>query len=204
MFVHFVNPSHPVSMAAVGEEVTIPWFLSAGLVSIFILILLAVFLTALCSDCTRRSFELQDLDVDKNPSTLIRVVKLEEVHENPTITEIQKDEREFHPEEETPASFSPCQSQQGEPQTLPDPLPEEGNSVGYTPWRSHLMAQQSKGINNSSPSDSAHNYQTIAGGCSTNSDSLSPPANHKPAQQQDEDDRLAARTNLSDCDRNSV
>lgn len=43
-----------VIMAAVGAEVTSSWFLSSGVVSFFILlVLLSIFLTSLCSDCGR-------------------------------------------------------------------------------------------------------------------------------------------------------
>ncbi|XP_056229302.1 uncharacterized protein si:ch73-204p21.2 [Seriola aureovittata] len=105
-------------MAAVGAEVTASWFLSSGVVGfLIILLLLSIFLMALCSNCGRRSFELRDSETDKNPSALIRVVKLEdtrEARENPMISEIQNDEKEF--------------------------TRHEGNS--FTPWRSHLGAPE--------------------------------------------------------------
>ncbi|KAM7014989.1 uncharacterized protein LKV04_013115 [Tautogolabrus adspersus] len=107
-------------MAAVGADVTAsPFFLSPGVVSFFILLLLlSIFLTALCSDCGRRSFELREPE-DKNPSALIRVVKLEEAmvaRENPMFNKIQNDEKEFKSVEETTVSFSALRSQMGAPQ----------------------------------------------------------------------------------------
>ncbi|KAM4593323.1 uncharacterized protein PAE49_006833 [Odontesthes bonariensis] len=166
-------------MATVGAELAASWFLSAGPVGFFLLLillfLLSIFLTALCNDCSRRSFELQHLEVERNPSTLIRVVKLEEVRENPMMADIQRDETEFRPKEATAESSSSFQRQQGAPQTPPDPLPEEEPSGAFTPWRSHLMAPQSKDLNGSS-----HIYQTIEGGRGGGSDA---PANHKPAQE---------------------
>ncbi|XP_035855060.1 uncharacterized protein LOC118494676 isoform X2 [Sander lucioperca] len=90
-------------MAAVGAEATGPWFLSSGVVSVFLLLLLlfllSIFLTALCSECSRRGFELRDSEATKDPSALIRVVKLEEAmvaRENPMIHEIQNDEKDVH------------------------------------------------------------------------------------------------------------
>ncbi|KAM4743832.1 uncharacterized protein FYW61_000067 isoform 4-T9 [Anableps anableps] len=83
-----------ISMAAVGAAVTGSWFPSPGLVGLLVLLLLlSIFLAALCSDCNRNSFELQESKAEKHPSALIRVVKLEEVKENPMIGEIQKDEK---------------------------------------------------------------------------------------------------------------
>ncbi|XP_063336906.1 uncharacterized protein si:ch73-204p21.2 [Pelmatolapia mariae] len=107
---------------ATGPDVIELWLLSSGVVSFFIILLiLSIFLTGLCSDCGRHSFELQDLEVNRTPSTLISVVKLEEVRENPTISEIQNDEKQSRPEEEV--------------------------SVQFTPWRSHLGAPQSQDQN---------------------------------------------------------
>ncbi|XP_040925963.1 uncharacterized protein si:ch73-204p21.2 isoform X2 [Betta splendens] len=92
-------------MAAIGAEVTSSFFLPPGVVSVFILLLLlSIFLTSLCSDCGRRSFELQESSVDKHPSSLIKVVKLEDAmtaRENPMIHEIQSDEKENHLKEGT-------------------------------------------------------------------------------------------------------
>ncbi|AWP01037.1 Hypothetical protein SMAX5B_004734, partial [Scophthalmus maximus] len=84
-------------MAAVGAGVTGvtgSWLLSPGVVGSFILLLLlSILLTALCSDCGSRSFELRHSKTDGNPLALVSVVKLEEARENPAIREIQKDER---------------------------------------------------------------------------------------------------------------
>ncbi|MED6278183.1 hypothetical protein CHARACLAT_021081, partial [Characodon lateralis] len=169
------------SMAAVGAEVTRLWFLSSGLVGLFIIVLLlSIFLTAICLDCNRHSFELQDSETEKHPSALIRVVKLEEVKENPMIGEIQKDEKEFHPKGDPAVSLSSSQSQQGELQTLPDPNPSEGTSV--TPWRSHLMAPQSRDLNGSTPQALKHINQTAGDGRGNSGEALSPSANHLSTQ----------------------
>ncbi|KAM8860151.1 uncharacterized protein AB9W97_019831 isoform 2-T11 [Spinachia spinachia] len=64
-------------MAAFGPEVSGSWLSTSGVVGLSI-ILLSIFLLALCSECSRRSFELRDSEVDKDPSILIKVVKLEE------------------------------------------------------------------------------------------------------------------------------
>ncbi|XP_054876996.1 uncharacterized protein LOC129352149 isoform X4 [Poeciliopsis prolifica] len=68
----------------------------------------------------RNSFELQDSETEKRPSALIRVVKLEEVKENPMIGEIQKDEREFRPGGGPAEPVSSSEGQQGELQSRPD------------------------------------------------------------------------------------
>ncbi|KAM9765863.1 uncharacterized protein ACNS7B_002761 isoform 1-T2 [Menidia menidia] len=148
-----------------AAEAAVSWLLSSGLVSFVLLILLSVLLSALCSDCYRRSFELGDGSLERNPSTLIRVVKLEEVQENPMSSQIQEDEREC---EATPG-------QQGEPQT--EPPPGDGAPVTFTPWRSHLVEPQSKDLNGST-----HIYQTVGEGGGSQA-----PANHKPAPQHKQD-----------------
>lgn len=152
-------------MAAVGAELSGFWFLSSGSVGFFILlILLLVFLTALCSDCNRRSFELKDPEVDRNPSSLIRVVKLEEARENPMIDEIQNDEKEFVPE----GGFVPWRSHLGAPPSQTESRPEEA-PVSFPPWRNHLVAPQSH--------DSAHVYDVTNGGRSSSNDASLPTAN---------------------------
>ncbi|KAI9531741.1 hypothetical protein NQZ68_038477 [Dissostichus eleginoides] len=135
-------------MAPVGSEVDV--FLSSG-VFLLLLVFLSIFLTALCSECTRRSFELRDPAGNKDPSTLIRVVKLEDAmvaRENPMIAEIQNDEKDS-------VSFTPWRSHLAAPQHHPDARTngsaavmktetaeevktEEDNSASFTPWRSHL------------------------------------------------------------------
>ncbi|XP_014890993.1 uncharacterized protein LOC106949333 isoform X2 [Poecilia latipinna] len=108
-------------MAAVGADATGLWFPTPGLFLILLLLLLlSIFLTALCSDCNRNSFELQDSKTEKPPSALIRVVKLEEVKENPMIGEIQKDEREFRPGGDPAEPVSSSEGQQRELQSRPD------------------------------------------------------------------------------------
>ncbi|KAM4597353.1 uncharacterized protein V3H82_024101 [Fundulus diaphanus] len=169
-------------MAAVGAEVTGSWFLSSGLVGLFILLLLLIFLTALCSDCKRHSFELQDSKPKKHPSALIRVVKLEEVKENPMIGDIQKDEKEFHPGGDPVVSCSSSESRQGELE--PAPVPSEGTSVPVPPWRSHLMAPQSRDLNGSAPQASDHTCLTAGAepGGGGSGEALSPPANQLSTQ----------------------
>ncbi|XP_070761484.1 teneurin-2 [Enoplosus armatus] len=209
-------------MAAVGAEVAGSWFLSAGVFSFFILLLLSIFLTALCSECSRRSFELQEPE-DKNPSALVRVVKLEEAmvaRENPMIKEIRNDEKEFNSAEANTAPFTPWRSHLAAPQshhevqtngseavmktptrdpeTAGESKPEEESSAPFSPWRSHLRAPQSQDLNSSTPPGSAHIYHTIGGGQSCiagDADVLSPPTNHEPGEEH------SAR---SDLDRNSV
>ncbi|XP_037835925.1 uncharacterized protein si:ch73-204p21.2 isoform X2 [Kryptolebias marmoratus] len=162
-------------MAAVGVEVTGSSFLSIVPIGSFILLfLLFIFLTALCSECSRRSFELQDPQVDRNPSTLIKVVKLEEVRENPMIDDIQKDEKEFHPKEDSAVTSSSLQIKDKEPSIVKDSTPEEETTVSFTPWRSHLMSPQSK--------DSAHIYDIIERRRGTNTNELPQPY-YQPSQQ---------------------
>ncbi|XP_077960706.1 uncharacterized protein LOC120820924 [Gasterosteus aculeatus] len=82
-------------MAVFGPDVG-SWLSASGVVGFFILLLLlSIFLSALCSGCSRRSFELRDSEVDKDPSTLIKVAKLEDglvERENPRINEDLKDD----------------------------------------------------------------------------------------------------------------
>ncbi|KAG8001074.1 hypothetical protein GBF38_006563, partial [Nibea albiflora] len=64
---------------------------------------------------SRRSFELQDSGVSRYPSSLIRVVKLEDAmggRENPTINDIKNDEKE---------SVTVWRSHLGAPQDQRDP-----------------------------------------------------------------------------------
>ncbi|KAK2854335.1 hypothetical protein Q5P01_006996 [Channa striata] len=153
--------AHTVIMAAVGgAEVTASWVPSSGVLSFFILLLLlSIFLTALCTDCGRRSFELQDSKVDKNPSALIRVVKLEEVmvaRENPMIHEIQNDEKEIHRGDE--------------------------NTVQFTPWRSHLGApQNNQDVDTSTLPASSNIYHTIGEGRPSGADADSAAAEVGPS-----------------------
>lgn len=188
-------------MAAVGAEVAGSWLLSSGVAGFFILLLLlSIFLTALCSDCNKRSFELRESEADKNPSTLIRVVKLEEAmvaRENPMINEIQNDEKDFTPSEENTVSFTPWRSHLGAPQnhqdaqtngsaaviktagdsdTAGESNPEEETTVTFTPWRSHLRE----------PPNQDHIYHTIGAGRSSNggdADQSSLPTNQEPGQE---------------------
>ncbi|KAE8277708.1 hypothetical protein D5F01_LYC24284 [Larimichthys crocea] len=192
-------------MAAVGAaEVTGSCFLWSGVVSFFVvLLLLSIFLTALCSDCRRRSFELRDSGVNRYPSSLIRVVKLEDAvggRENPTINDMKNDEKE---------SVPAWRSHLGAPQDQrvahtngsavtkassgPEPAAEE-DSVQIPPWRSHLGAPQSR------DPDSAHIYHVIGGGRSSNGDAnaSSPPANQEPGQER------GSGVVLSDHERNSL
>ncbi|KAL2098558.1 hypothetical protein ACEWY4_005038 [Coilia grayii] len=91
----------------------------------FIALLLILFnLLNLCTTCQKQSFELQHegAKVERNSSTLVRVVKLEDAAtENPAIDEIQKDELELSP--------------------VPEDVPEsaQGNGEVVTAWRTHTL-----------------------------------------------------------------
>ncbi|XP_044215186.1 uncharacterized protein si:ch73-204p21.2 isoform X1 [Thunnus albacares] len=202
-----------VIMAAVGAEVTDFWFQSSGVISFFILLLLlSIFLTALCSECSRRSFQLQDQE-QRNPSALIKVVKLEEVaRENPMISEIQNDEKEFDRDEGN--SFTPWRSHLGAPQhqdqtngsvavktgsdrdAVDGSNPEAEKSVTFTPWRSHLREPQNTDLNSFTLPDSAHIYHTV-GGRRSSGDVLSQPTDDEPGDE-------SGAADLSNRDRNSV
>lgn len=205
-------------MAAVGAEVAGSWFLSSGVAGFFILlVLLSIFLTALCSDCNKRSFELRESEANKNPSTLIRVVKLEEAmvaRENPMINEIQNDEKDFNPGQENTVSFTPWRSHLGAPQnhqdaqtngsaaviktasvsdTAGESNPEEETSVTFTPWRSHLRE----------PPNQDHIYHTIGEGRSSSggdADQSSLPTN----QEQEEEHSTPSAVAGDLIDRKSV
>ncbi|XP_062248421.1 uncharacterized protein si:ch73-204p21.2 isoform X4 [Platichthys flesus] len=136
-------------MAAVGAGVIGvigSWSLSSGVVGSFIiLLLLSILLSALCSECSRRSFELQDSERDANPSTLISVVKLEETltsRDNPVISKIQNDEKDFRPSEGNLVSFPSWKSHLGAPQNGQESRAVAENSVQFTTWRSHLRAPE--------------------------------------------------------------
>ncbi|KAG7239556.1 hypothetical protein INR49_028707 [Caranx melampygus] len=181
-------------MAAIGAEVTASWFLSSGVVGFFILLLLlSIFLTALCSDCSRRSFELRDSDTNKNPSALIRVVKLEDTaRENPMISEIQSDEKDIQTNGGAIVMGTGGNSAAaggGESSPLE-------KSVEVMLWRSQLRASQKQDDSSSAPPDSDHIYHTISLPLSP------PPTNQEPGQL--EDGRSEAPVELSDGSRNSV
>lgn len=57
--------------------------------------------------------------------------------------------------------------------------PEDEVSVTFTPWRNHLRAPQSQDSNSFDPPDSAHIFNTIREGRSSDAD-MSSPANHQP------------------------
>ncbi|MEQ2253909.1 hypothetical protein ILYODFUR_037378 [Ilyodon furcidens] len=64
------------SMAAVGAEVTRLWFLSSGLVGLFIIILLlSIFLTAICLDCNRSGLQLTPQSQSFTQTVYIDLVK---------------------------------------------------------------------------------------------------------------------------------
>ncbi|XP_034016515.1 uncharacterized protein si:ch73-204p21.2 isoform X3 [Thalassophryne amazonica] len=153
-------------MAPVGAEVSGSFLLSSDVIILFVLLLLlSVFLAALCTDCIRHSFELQDAKVEKHPSVLINVVKLEDsmtARENPVLHEIQSDEKESN---------------------------EDENSISFIPWRSHLVVSQPHVLNRepceappltSTSSDSTPIYHVVG---ATQSETLPPSlaTNHKPA-----------------------
>ncbi|KAM9410716.1 uncharacterized protein KZ484_002735 [Pholidichthys leucotaenia] len=176
-------------------------FWSPGLVGFFILlILLSIFLTAVCSNCGRHSFELQEPQVQKTPSALIRVVKLEETRENPTIDQIQDDEKQFRSPEVIPVQFSSNSGHQVETEARAESMPEEEFSVQFTPWRSHLGAPQSQELNASN-----HVYETIGGGGGGQGyGSKASPTNHTQLNGGKAWDGAVAAVNLNDHDRNSV
>ncbi|XP_062248395.1 uncharacterized protein si:ch73-204p21.2 isoform X1 [Platichthys flesus] len=179
-------------MAAVGAGVIGvigSWSLSSGVVGSFIiLLLLSILLSALCSECSRRSFELQDSERDANPSTLISVVKLEETltsRDNPVISKIQNDEKDFRPSEGNLVSFPSWKSHLGAPQNGQDVLTNGSaaamesslaaesravaeNSVQFTTWRSHLRAPEQQEPN--------HIYHSIGRG-RTDSTTVTPRTN---------------------------
>ncbi|XP_068583813.1 uncharacterized protein [Cebidichthys violaceus] len=183
-------------MTAVGVEVGGSWFPTSGVVGFFIvLLLLSIFLTALCSQCSRRSFELRDCEADRDPSALIKVATLEEaveVRDNPAINESLRDELDLNPSKGTTVSFTPWRSHLGAPQHHHDDQtngitalkntaksnPEEENSVPFPLWRSHL----NQDLNSSNAPENI--YHTIGGGGSSNdADVASPLTNHKPVKE---------------------
>lgn len=137
-------------MAVVAAELV----LSLGVIGAVVFLLLAVFITALCSDCKRRSFELQECGLEKHPSTLIKVVRLEDaVRENPMITDIQNDETDVRTNGCAAIGKTGSSSD-----AAGESSPEEDTSGTFTPWRSHLGASWAQ------EPDSAHIYQNIGGG----------------------------------------
>ncbi|CAJ1049956.1 uncharacterized protein si:ch73-204p21.2 isoform X1 [Xyrichtys novacula] len=115
--------------------------------------------------------------------------------ENPMISEIQNDEKEFKPAEKVPTvstvSFNALRSHMGAPQshqdiqtnggavimtattdceTSGDPNPDEEIMVDFTPWRSHLRAPHSHDVNNFTSANSANIYNNgrVASSPSTN------------------------------------
>lgn len=109
-----------------------PWMWSLGLM----VLVLTVLFTALCSHCGRRSFELRDTTQEKRPSTLVRVVKLdEEARENPFVEKSKDGQENVH--------VTPWRSHLGAPQ-VQDSSSED--SPGTVPlWRSHLGAPLNAG-----------------------------------------------------------
>ncbi|XP_042077499.1 uncharacterized protein si:ch73-204p21.2 isoform X1 [Haplochromis burtoni] len=199
------SPGRPHSSAfsllsgimATGPDAIELWLLPSGVVSFFILLLiLSIFLTGLCSDCGRHSFELQDLEVNRTPSTLISVVKLEEVRENPTINEIQNDEKQSRPEEEVSVQFTPWRSHLGAPQsqdqnaehiyhaigghgTNPD-ISSPAMPANHKPARAHDAA-----LEDFSNYDGDSVYAQVSKKLSS---SASPPPVHTPAEIQEEEE----------------
>ncbi|KAI3376959.1 hypothetical protein L3Q82_000025 [Scortum barcoo] len=180
-------------MAAIGVEVGGSWFTASGLLSFFILLLLlSIFLTALCSDCGRRSFKLQEPE-EKNPSSLIRVVKLEEVaRENPMISEIQNDEKDFNLGEENTVSFTPWRSHLGAPQNHRDVQTNSSAAV---------MKMTSESETAGDVNDSDHIYHVIGGGHDAN---VSSPATNHEAGEEHSGARSAVAVEFSNHDRSSV
>lgn len=109
-------------MAVLSTEVAGSYFLP------LLLLFLPLLLLFLCSDCTRRSFKLQEpQEAERNPAGLVRVVRLEETAgavENPAIADIQRDE-------ENPAP--PWRSHLGKPGQHSDLQNSSGAAVTSTP-----------------------------------------------------------------------
>ncbi|XP_076003080.1 uncharacterized protein LOC142996075 [Genypterus blacodes] len=156
-------------ISAVGPEVAGLGLLTSGFIILF---LLCILLTALCTDCTRHSFDLQYPEIEIFPSAIISVKKLGETavaRENPMIHQIQNDKKEFS-DEDYPGWITPWRNHVGELQRQ-SPLDEhtngreelkqtgsvttdtgfnheDDNSSGwFTPWRRHLEAPQSHSLN---------------------------------------------------------
>ncbi|KAM6923279.1 uncharacterized protein PEZ65_011449 isoform 1-T1 [Lycodopsis pacificus] len=158
-------------MAAVGAEVGGSWFLTSGVVGFFIV--LSIFLTALCSECSRRSFELSDAEADKDPSALIKVAKLEDavvVTDNP----MTGDETDLNPGKGDTVSFTPWRSHLGAPQHHH----EEENSDPFPLWRSHLNPD----VNSSNAPDNI-DHTIRGGGSSIHADVSAPLTNHEPGEE---------------------
>ncbi|XP_069386689.1 uncharacterized protein [Paralichthys olivaceus] len=191
-------------MAAVGAGVSGvigSWFLPSGVVgSLLLLLLLSILLTALCSECSRRSFELQESERDTNHSTLISVVKLEEpVMErvNPVISDIQNDEKGDS------LSFTSWRSHLEAPPNNQESRAVEENSVQFTAWRSHLRAPEQQDVS-SADSHSDHIYHSIGGG-RADANTVTPPRTN-PDQDGGGDDttRPPDAPTVDFSDRNSV
>ncbi|XP_068455476.1 uncharacterized protein [Clinocottus analis] len=171
-------------MASVGVEVSGSWLPASGAVGFFVaLLLLSIFLTALCSECSRRSFELKDSQADKDPSALIKVVKLQEAvqeRENPALD--LKEETDFQPSKgdtvsfipwrrhlEAPPNHSDTPAGAGEavndsvihPESPEESNPEEESPAPFTLWRTHLKPEENFSI----ATDNL--YHSIGGGGSS-------------------------------------
>ncbi|XP_034016508.1 uncharacterized protein si:ch73-204p21.2 isoform X2 [Thalassophryne amazonica] len=166
-------------MAPVGAEVSGSFLLSSDVIILFVLLLLlSVFLAALCTDCIRHSFELQDAKVEKHPSVLINVVKLEDsmtARENPVLHEIQSDEKDVQ------TNGSTAGKRTGSDSDTAAESNEDENSISFIPWRSHLVVSQPHAPPlTSTSSDSTPIYHVVG---ATQSETLPPSlaTNHKPA-----------------------
>ncbi|XP_019965426.2 uncharacterized protein [Paralichthys olivaceus] len=208
-------------MAAVGAGVSGvigSWFLPSGVVgSLLLLLLLSILLTALCSECSRRSFELQESERDTNHSTLISVVKLEEpVMErvNPVISDIQNDEKgdslsftSWRSHLEAPPNNQDVQTNGCAAVMEASPAGQsravEENSVQFTAWRSHLRAPEQQDVS-SADSHSDHIYHSIGGG-RADANTVTPPRTN-PDQDGGGDDttRPPDAPTVDFSDRNSV
>ncbi|KAM3625322.1 uncharacterized protein V6R79_010228 [Siganus canaliculatus] len=170
-----------VVMATVGADVTGSWFLSLGLVGSFVLLLLlSIFLSGLCSNCGRRSFELQDPELDRNPPSLIRVkTPFPSFHGGATCNRTAKvSVQHYCSSEEVQGNSAIKRTATG-----PDPVAEEqqDGAMVFTSWRNHLGAPQSQDLNHSN-----HIYQVIRGGRSSfnsNGDALSLTTNQEQVQE---------------------
>ncbi|XP_063039913.1 uncharacterized protein si:ch73-204p21.2 [Engraulis encrasicolus] len=86
------------------------------------LLLILINLLNVCTMCQKQSFELQHegAKVERNSSTLVRVVKLEDAaKENPAIEEIKNDEQDLS--------------------SIPEDYVPDGNGEVVTAWRNHTI-----------------------------------------------------------------
>ncbi|XP_061115056.1 uncharacterized protein si:ch73-204p21.2 [Conger conger] len=119
----------PVGMQVLGWAAVSslsPEFILASLIGLIALIKLL----AVCTECNRSGFDVEErTQVKRSPSTLIRVVQMEDVamsRENPSFEYTTKDEQGPSPTIENGSLHMSVRS----------------GDVWYTPWRSHTINHQ--------------------------------------------------------------